>query len=534
MNSNSSFLLPLQCRAATPGAYGLIHVGRSDYRNGGARDNSEILNVVEHARHPNFDDKLCGSFYKGKRLKGIAYDFLLLKLDSQSFKQVVTLDSGKNSVLDGEDLTTIGFGDINYDVNVYDVPDQLREATVKYIENERCAAVSIFDKALLPPVNMCATGDIQDGCQGDSGGPLLKKRGRYDIQVGLISWGVGCGEHPAVYARVSEGYNWIRKQVCEMSTQPPSSFGCSTPKSSGRDKSYKDLIDYSKVVTIPPKPTKVSNKDLIDYKNLVDVPNTAKRKSSSTQAARPTKQSGSNTFPGNSIYFPKGGVARPGPDRTAMRPSSSNQVTALKTARERPSSTSKVTSPRPLTTMSGGGNTPQPSDASNIFSSQSRKNLRSSKKYVSEQRTGVREGSSCRSITDQEVCCTAKDSSDLYKDQPCVPSKQGLAFASGSTCEPIGWLEENRDANRDAFAGDSFSEMQEYCENLFEQRKFQLPKERPCSRIDNILACCMVRDDDGNPCIPSRGGYALFPTGTMCESSSYVASHEPDDAGSCR
>ena len=101
--------------------------------------------------------------------------------------------------------------------------------TVNYLTNEQCADQSIYPLELLPPESLCATDFEQDGCQGDSGGCLIKKGfvDSDDVQVGVVSWGYGCAEQPGVYARVSQGYDWIREQVCTMSENPPSSFECS-------------------------------------------------------------------------------------------------------------------------------------------------------------------------------------------------------------------------------------------------------------------------------------------------------------------
>ena len=40
---------------------------------------------------------------------------------------------------------------------------------------------------------ICALDDGEDACQGDSGGPLIQKKGSagLDIQVGVVSWGLG-------------------------------------------------------------------------------------------------------------------------------------------------------------------------------------------------------------------------------------------------------------------------------------------------------------------------------------------------------
>ena len=69
----------------------------------------------------------------------------------------------------------------------------------------------------------------------DSGGPLVIKgshpEGQDDVQVGVVSWGVGCASSsfPGVYARVSSAYEWIRTTVCDNSSTPPESFNCGEP-----------------------------------------------------------------------------------------------------------------------------------------------------------------------------------------------------------------------------------------------------------------------------------------------------------------
>ena len=73
------------------------------------------------------------------------------------------------------------------------------------------------------------------------GGPLVIRgkdsNGADDIQVGLVSWGVGCASKhfPGVYARISEAYDWIQDEVCSKSQDPPANLcggggGGSSPK----------------------------------------------------------------------------------------------------------------------------------------------------------------------------------------------------------------------------------------------------------------------------------------------------------------
>ena len=69
--------------------------------------------------------------------------------------------------------------------------------------------------------NMICSGKLRakrDTCPGDSGGPLFAKRpdGSF-VQVGITSWGVGCGGSEqglyGVYTRVAQFAPWIREQA---------------------------------------------------------------------------------------------------------------------------------------------------------------------------------------------------------------------------------------------------------------------------------------------------------------------------------
>lgn len=49
---------------------------------------------------------------------------------------------------------------------------------------------------------ICAGQAAKDSCSGDSGGPMVVNEGRW-TQVGIVSWGIGCGkgQYPGVYTR---------------------------------------------------------------------------------------------------------------------------------------------------------------------------------------------------------------------------------------------------------------------------------------------------------------------------------------------
>ncbi|XP_021503615.1 serine protease 44-like [Meriones unguiculatus] len=50
-----------------------------------------------------------------------------------------------------------------------------------------------------------------DACQGDSGGPFVCEINKTWVQVGIVSWGIGCGRlgFPGVYTEVSYYRDWI-------------------------------------------------------------------------------------------------------------------------------------------------------------------------------------------------------------------------------------------------------------------------------------------------------------------------------------
>lgn len=86
-------------------------------------------------------------------------------------------------------------------------PRELRETSIPLIPDGQCAAE--YRKAGIRNLNLrasvCAGGQHRDSCWGDSGGPLFIGGGAAPVQIGIVSWGIGCGrmDYPGIYTRLT-------------------------------------------------------------------------------------------------------------------------------------------------------------------------------------------------------------------------------------------------------------------------------------------------------------------------------------------
>ncbi|KAF5291988.1 hypothetical protein FQA39_LY14149 [Lamprigera yunnana] len=113
---------------------------------------------------------------------------------------------------EGKTGTVIGWGSIR---ESGPQPQVLQEVNIPIWSNTNCrrkygpaAPGGIVDHML------CAGQANRDSCSGDSGGPLMINDGKW-TQVGIVSWGIGCGkgQYPGVYTRVQTFLPWIKKNI---------------------------------------------------------------------------------------------------------------------------------------------------------------------------------------------------------------------------------------------------------------------------------------------------------------------------------
>ncbi|XP_017786071.1 PREDICTED: proclotting enzyme-like [Nicrophorus vespilloides] len=171
------------------------------------KTNSEVRHIEKKVkrvvRHRGFDPR---TLYN---------DIAILTLDSpvQFSKQVrpICLPT-YGSKYEGQTATVIGWGSLR---ESGPQPAVLQEVNIPIWTNSECrqkygpaAPGGIVDHMI------CAGQASRDSCSGDSGGPLMVNDGKW-TQVGVVSWGIGCGkgQYPGVYTRVEKFLPWINKNL---------------------------------------------------------------------------------------------------------------------------------------------------------------------------------------------------------------------------------------------------------------------------------------------------------------------------------
>ncbi|XP_054278589.1 proclotting enzyme-like [Macrosteles quadrilineatus] len=174
------------------------------------KTNSEVKHVEKRVkrvvRHRNFD------------MRTLYNDIAILTLDSpvtftQTIRSVCLPTTGTQARFDGATATVIGWGSLRENGPQ---PAVLQEVNIPVWTNQECklkygnaAPGGIVEHFL------CAGRATKDSCSGDSGGPLMVNTAGRWTQVGIVSWGIGCGkgQYPGVYTRVTHFMSWITKNL---------------------------------------------------------------------------------------------------------------------------------------------------------------------------------------------------------------------------------------------------------------------------------------------------------------------------------
>lgn len=172
--------------------------------------------VESYTTHEDFNNAL--------NTNDVAIITLQTPVNLQNFPPLRIADTTVN-IPDGEMMQVMGMGKLAERNELW--PDTLQVAEIPFVSRTVCQS---FHRAGRIRPDMICGGYVEggpDACKGDSGGPLIALRNdeygnEMQVQVGIVSWGVGCGRpnKPGVYTSIRFHYNWIRSAVCP---QDPSS-----------------------------------------------------------------------------------------------------------------------------------------------------------------------------------------------------------------------------------------------------------------------------------------------------------------------
>ncbi|XP_073994864.1 trypsin-like isoform X2 [Rhodnius prolixus] len=153
--------------------------------------------------------------HRGFDSRTLYNDIAILTLDTpisytKNIRSICLPTSSQNYA--GLTATVIGWGSLR---ESGPQPSELQEVTIPIWTNRECRAK--YGPAAPGGIVehfLCAGEARRDSCSGDSGGPLMINEGRW-TQVGIVSWGIGCGkgQYPGVYTRVTHFLSWINKNI---------------------------------------------------------------------------------------------------------------------------------------------------------------------------------------------------------------------------------------------------------------------------------------------------------------------------------
>eukprot|EP00804_Cyclotella_cryptica_P013972 CCRYP_002483-RB/>CCRYP_002483-RB protein AED:0.35 eAED:0.37 QI:166/0.71/0.5/1/0.42/0.5/8/0/425 len=189
------------------GSYRAI-IGRHDLDT----NEGDEVEIKKEIVHPQYDASITDN------------DFMLLILERPTTAKVAMVQLNDDPLVPevGSEVIVMGWGDTTADDLTMETSSVLMEVSVNVISNTQCQAAKgkhngysdSYDGWITEHM-LCAVDENEDSCQGDSGGPLVvrngnnKATGENDVQVGVVSWGIGCATntYPGVYAPIRDDTN---------------------------------------------------------------------------------------------------------------------------------------------------------------------------------------------------------------------------------------------------------------------------------------------------------------------------------------
>jgi secreted trypsin-like serine protease len=160
----------------------------------------ESIPVKKATRHPGFNSSTLDN------------DLSLLELEAPSTGKLAKLVAPTSfaALSATEMLTVVGWGTMRE--GAFSSSDVLRQVDVPIIPSATCKTFSRYDTITENQICAGYPEGGRDSCQGDSGGPIFAKINNETIQVGLVSWGIGCARAnaPGVYTKLANYGEWLK------------------------------------------------------------------------------------------------------------------------------------------------------------------------------------------------------------------------------------------------------------------------------------------------------------------------------------
>jgi secreted trypsin-like serine protease len=139
-----------------------------------------------------------------------AYDAAVLKLDRR-VKNIAPARIPKqdDNALEtpGGSATVAGWGNTKKQGRIFGqrdrYPNRMQQAQVPIVADNE--GKRVYDSSYVKALMVAAGEEGKDTCQGDSGGPIFVEKATGFFQIGITSFGIGCGarDFPSVYAEVN-------------------------------------------------------------------------------------------------------------------------------------------------------------------------------------------------------------------------------------------------------------------------------------------------------------------------------------------
>jgi trypsin len=137
-----------------------------------------------------------------KRKHFFCCDFLQVSKPFVFSDKVKPVKLRKGAIKPGKIVRVSGWGDTKEDGYSSKF---LQQVALPVLRRKKCK--QLYKTETITSKMFCAGKTGRDSCQGDSGGAVVYRK----QQIGIVSWGEGCGTLPGVYTNVGKFRLWIKR-----------------------------------------------------------------------------------------------------------------------------------------------------------------------------------------------------------------------------------------------------------------------------------------------------------------------------------